>query len=110
MERREPRARATLRAADVPRAPRPVPPSVVLSEHILPLATGTSWLLIGTIALVVGRLEGLPPPEQSDLGAGLGVAGRPEPPRRRRHILSWALVRSTWWSRLQRHGRAADAP
>jgi hypothetical protein len=109
MERRRLRQREPLRARDVPRAPRPVPWPVVVREHLFPFATGWSWMLIGAIALTVGRMEGLPPPERSTFGAGVAwlvgmslvVGGLV--------VLSWGLVRSSWWSRLQRHGRAADA-
>ena len=99
----------TLRAAAVPRAPRPVPARAVLLEFVLPLATGLSWMAVGAVALAVARLEGLPPPERATFGSGLAwlvglclvAAGG--------IVFSWGLVRSTWWSRLQRHGRAADA-
>ncbi len=109
MQRSRFRQRPLLHAQDVPRAPRPVPPSAIVREHLFPLATGASWMIIGAVALAVGRLEGLPPPDRSNLGAGVAwligmslvVAGAV--------VFSWGLVRSTWWSWLQRHGRAADA-
>jgi hypothetical protein len=98
-----------LHAAAVPRAPRPVPVRAVVREFLLPLATGLAWMAVGAIALAVARFEGLPPPERATFGVGLAwmvglclvAAGG--------IVFSWALVRSTWWSRLQRHGRAADA-
>ena len=93
----------------MPRAPRPVPARAVLVAFALPLATGLSWMAVGAAALAVARLEGLPPPERATFGVGLAwlvglclvAAGG--------IVFSWGLVRSTWWSRLQRHGRAADA-
>jgi hypothetical protein len=86
-----------------------VPPAAIVREHLVPLATGVSWMAVGGVALAVARNEGLPLPEHANLGAAvawlLGVslvtAGT--------IVFSWALVRSSWWSRLQRHGRAADA-
>ncbi len=109
MVRRRLRLHPALHAQDVPRAPRRVPASAVVREHLFPFATGASWIVVGAVALLVARFEGLPPPEKSNLGAGvawlIGVglvaAGAA--------VFSWALVRGTWWSRLQRHGRAVDA-
>lgn len=93
----------------MPRAPRPVPLTAALREHLLPLATGASWIIVGALSLIVARSEGMPPPEQATRGSGIAwligigllLAGAV--------LASWALVRGLWWSRLQRYGRAVDA-
>jgi hypothetical protein len=109
MTRRRLRLSPALHARDVPRAPRRVPASAVVREHLFPFATGASWMLVGAVALLVGRLEGLPPPERSNLGAGVAWLVGVSLVAAGALVFSWALVRSSWWSRLQRHGRAADA-
>lgn len=103
------RNRPAVRAKDVPRAPRPVPASAVLREYLVPLATGFSWMAIGVVALVVTLGEGLPPPERANLGAGVAWLVGLSLVSAGAVVFSWALVRSTWWSRLQRNGLAADA-
>jgi hypothetical protein len=101
--------RRILRAAAVPRAPRPVPATAIVREFLLPLATGSAWMAVGAVALAVARIEGLPPPERATFGSGLAWLVGMSLVAAGAIIFSWALVRSTWWSRLQRHGRAADA-
>lgn len=86
-----------------------MPLSATVREHAPALATGLSWMAIGGLSLVVGRLEGLPPPERANLGAGVAWLVGLSLVAAGALLFSWALLRISWWSRLQRHGRAAEA-